>query len=249
MHRCSCSMHWLTRSGRLIVVVTMLLGTGTSGCLTHRGQTESTGDQMGIVTSSPTVRCDVRLRAANIGGQEPLRRLLMADLGRCRIVEAESGVSELWYPLGDSNVRGDHRPDDLQVTLGATWDQHGTLKLLPSPDGRVQPRVLPRPSGDSLKDIIATSFSLPVLIAQPFDAVPDRLTSALWGPRPAPPALVELASDLVDYKGTFAAGTLRSGGIFTCRMTLTDAGRAKLRAALEHAATTRPAPDAARSDK
>ena len=114
-------------------------------------------------------------------------------------------------------------------TLGARDDFAGWIDATPT-DGYLT--SIPSPTGDAWKDALAVLFTLPVFTGQLFAGLPDGVVTALDGPAPIAPAVEELAHDTADYKGIAAVGLFRNAGVFTVRLSLTDVGGAKLRAAL-----------------
>ncbi len=158
---------------------------------------------------------------------------LVAEIGRCRVVEDDDGLSRLDFPLGPAEAT-DPPHSTLSITLSSPAQAGGELDL-------IRPRDMPNPL--SLPDDAFGNLSVvPGFVARPLEVLPERLVAALAGPDPVAPAVTELARDLTDCPAVAVAGGFRGLGLFACRMSLTTAGRAKLRAALaRHDADTRPA--------
>ncbi len=157
---------------------------------------------------------------------------LEADVGRCQVFEDDDGLSRLDYPLGPPPADPPHAA--LSIALSSPPQADGQLDLIRRSD---KPHAL-----SHADDPFANLFLVPEFVARPLEVMPDRLAAALTGTDPVPPAVTELARDLVDCPAVAVAGGFRGLGLFACRMSLTDAGRAKLRAALaRHDSATRPA--------
>ena len=214
-------------------MITWLAGVA-AGCMpNYRADDRYVGDDyVELAAAGPDV--EVRLRGhigrADLGASSAPR--LVANVDRCRVVEDDDGLSRLDYPAGPAAPPRPHVR--LSVTLEATPTTDGSLALV---------RPADKPDRFSQSDnVITVLLSVPVFVVRPLEALPDRLASALTGPDPAAPAVVELARDLVDCRAVAVAGSVRGVGDFAAQMSLTDAGRAKLRAALaRHDAATRPA--------
>ena len=215
---------------------TALLALAANGCTpNYRADDRYVGDHY-IELDAAGQNVNVRLRgqvgwAGSVASSAPR---LLADVDRCRVVEDDDGLSRLDYPSG-STVAGARPHVGLTIALEAGPETDGSLDLVRSAD---------KPHRFSQNDdALAVLVSVPVFVVQPLEVLPDRHASALTGSDPAAPALVELARDLVDCRAVAVAGSVRAVGDFAAQMSLTGAGRAKLRAALaRHDAATRPAP-------
>ena len=178
----------------------------------------------------PTAAMDFAWSLKTLDGAGEPR--LIATIGRCRVIEDDDGLSGLVYP---ATTRPADPPAVRQsITTTAAEPYGGAIDLVRAGDKHLR---LPEPGGQ-----FGYVLMMPLFIAQPFDVLADRLAAAVAAPGPVPPALVELARDLADCPSVGVAGDIRGASVFTCQLSLTDAGRAKLRTALatRAAATTRP---------
>ena len=214
---------------------TALVALAANGCTpNYRADDRYVGDHY-IELDAAGQNVSVRRRgqvgwAGSVASSAPR---LLADVDRCRVVEDDDGLSRLDYPSG-SAAPGARPHVGLLIAIEARPETDSSLDL---------DRPADKPSRFSQSDdALAVLVSVPVFVLQPLEMLPNRLASALTGPDPAAPAVVELARDLVDCREVAVAGSVRGAGYFAAQMSLTDAGRAELRAALiRHDGATRPA--------
>lgn len=152
------------------------------------------------------------------------------------MIETDDGRSRLAYPAGPVATPATRPTLVITFAEAGRWD--GSLDLTPTP----RPIETPRSTGDAWRDAVVAVFTMPGFLAQPFVGLPDRLAANLDGPGPVAPAVLDLARDLVEYRGIAAIGTVRNTGVLACRLTTTDAGRAKLSAALARRSSATPRP-------
>ena len=212
-------------------VAAALLGV-TGGCAPAWYLSQSTRSPViafDLVSTDITMRVTVQV----IPPVDATRRLA-ADVGRCQVLEDDNGLSGLAYPLDPADPLPTRTA--AVITLASAGGPGGAIDLIRSGDKHVR---LPEPDGQ-----FSYALMLPLFIVQPFDVLPDRLAAAVADPKAAP-ALVELARDLVDCPAVGVAGSLRGAGLFTARLSLTEAGRIKLRAALARRAHASSQPSAA----
>ena len=183
-------------------------------------------------TANATYACTVEFESGFFDGN---LAALSADIGRCHVTVDDDGQSRLEYPTRTTTRPTATAPSSATVEIGPAGPFGGDLPLIGDAD---HPTRFP-----DVHDLGGVAFGLPLFMEGPFDVLPDRLATALAGPAPVAPALVDLARELADTPAVTVVGTLRDTGIFAGQMSVSAAGRAKLRAALDRrpgVPTTKP---------